>query len=60
MRGCSSVRCDRFVSYNFFGASDKLAQNMSLYVEFYEYVEVYDGVWGVLLCNCVYFGRSCL
>ena len=44
----------------FYGAGDRLEKKMSLYVESYEYVEVYDGVWGVLVSSGVgcYKGRS--
>ena len=44
MHGCSYVDFNRIVSYGFSGAGDRLAQTISLYVESYGYMEVYDGM----------------
>ena len=35
----------------FYCEGDRLARKMSSYVESYEYVEVYNGVWIVLVCR---------
>ena len=39
-------------------AGDRLAQKMSSYVESWEYVEVYNGVWSVLVCGSVVYDRG--
>ena len=54
MHGCSYVDFNRIVSYGFSGAGDRLAQTISLYVESYGYMEVYDGMWISLVCSCVF------
>ena len=43
----------------FSGASDRLAQKMSSYVEFYDYVEKYDVLWTVLTYSSIsYMGDT--
>ena len=37
----------------FSGTCDRLPQKLSLYVELYDYVEVYGGVWSVMVCSYV-------
>ena len=44
VRGCGCVDCDRFVLYNIFWRRLQANKKISLYVEAYEYVEVYDGL----------------
>ena len=40
-------------------AGDRLMQKMSLYVESYDYVEVYNVVWSLLECSGMVCERSC-
>ena len=44
----------------FYGACDRLALKTSSYVEPYEYVEAYDGMYSVMVCIYVKFGQGCL
>ena len=43
-----------------YGVGDRLARKKSLYVESYEYLELYDGLWGILMCSFVDCELGCL
>ena len=45
---------------NFSCVGDNLAQKVSLFVELQEYVEVYNGMWSVLVCSDVVFDKDVL
>ena len=49
------------LSRNIFScAADRLAQKMSLYVELWDCVEVYNVVWSLLACNGIFYDWDCL